>query len=340
MTKETTFRIHLPTLFTKVNQRRREEGLPAVEPAVMAVRASIKFAIRRQKHVNLISNEVNIGEDDAQYLCEAVGELFNVKLKVVPEPDGMAELVQVEDAPASPAPALWAARAPTPLRTFVLPLVQFYAAINKARRNKGLVPVEPAVISVRTGVKFSILRRRPLNFQATRLSVDADDVKALESILAQQFDVTIPGGLMSLCDHGHPDITAYPSVDGKSAADKGAWSRFVGRFVGDNRRARHYAMDTNSLLLAILKRRAFMGHRPIPPETVRSKCAQALRVELELETDMRNPKLALSAEQLDAFADIIRREFQIMFDNLDDLMQEPANTKKPPVMKKATQRGS
>jgi hypothetical protein len=331
MTKETTFRIHLPTLFAKVNQRRREEGLPAVEPAVMAVRASIKFAIRRQKYVNLKGSEVDVAETDAQHLCEALGELFNVKLKIVPVHGGMVDLVQVPAADdagdialAPVTPKGDAFRETTP--TYVLPLVQFYAAINKARRAKGLVPVEPAVISVRTGVKFSIMRRRPINFQATRLTLDEDDLKALENILAQQFDVSIAGGLASLCER--PASGAGAAIgDEKRPPDHGILSRLLGRIAGDNKRARHYSMDTNSLLLAILKRRAYMGHKPIPPETVRQKCAQALRVELELETDMRNPELALSAEQLDAFADIIRREFQIMFDHLDDLMQEPAKPK-------------
>ncbi len=325
-TDKATFRIHLPTLFAKVNEHRRQDGLPPVEPAIMAVRASIKFTLRRQKYLNLNREALDVNKEDAQHLCEALAELFNVSL--TPDqgsgngaPTAGTASIQ-EPAATRIAPPAASGADPPAQKVWQLPLVQFYAAINKERRSKGLLPVEPAVISVRTGVKFSILRRRPIDFQATRLPVDGEDLAVLENIIAQQFDVSIPGGLVSLCERG----TADHRADEKPATDQGVVSRLLGQFVGGYRRARQYSLDTNHLLLAILKRRTYMGHKPMRPEMVRSRCAQALRVELELETDLRDPMLSLSREQLDAFADIIRREFQIMFDDLDDLMQESART--------------
>ena len=79
-TDKATFRIHLPTLFAKVNEHRRQDGLPPVEPAIMAVRASIKFTLRRQKYLNLNREALDVNKEDAQHLCEALAELFNVSL--------------------------------------------------------------------------------------------------------------------------------------------------------------------------------------------------------------------------------------------------------------------
>ena len=101
MSREKIFRINLPTLFEQVNARRKEQGLPSVEPAVMAVRASIKFAITRQKHMDLKGDKVNLDEGDADALCQALGELFNVDMQIE-EP--------AEESPAQPA----AEPAPTP----------------------------------------------------------------------------------------------------------------------------------------------------------------------------------------------------------------------------------
>lgn len=341
MTSETTFRIDLPTLFANINQRRRDKGLPAVEPAVMAVRASIKFAIRRQKHIDLKRDALDIDESDAQHLCEAFRELFDIELQVgredgnpprpVPVPPAGAKASDASSEKNTPHTTQSSQETPPPVSqrsTYQLPLVKFYAAFNQARRLKGLRPVEPAIISVRTGVKFAIMRHKTISLQATRASLDEDDIKALDQILAQQFDVLIPHGLMSLCEREHPAPTAERTAGENTAPatperQRGLIARFLGHFKGEREQVRQYSLDVNNLLMAIVKRRAYMGHKPVSPEAIRKKCSQNLRAELELETDMHNPELALSAEQLNAFAEIIRREFQIMFDDLNDLIEEP-----------------
>ncbi len=324
MASEKTFRIDLPTLFATVNRRRQESGLPAVEPAVMAVRASIKFAIRKRRHIDLKGEELDIPESDVQSLCDTLGELFNVTLDAG-HASG-ADQAPVSGGTVASAAGSSAVGAPATGTLYQLPLAAFYAAFNKERRAKGLMPVEPAIISVRTGVKFAIMRHRPIELQATRAMVDREDIKALEQILVQQFDVSLPGGLASLCEAVEPaknkvKAAATPSKEGKQSS---VIARLASQIAGGRERTRRYSLDTNSLLLAILKRRSAMGYKPIPPELIRKKCAQNLRVELQLETDLRDPGFELSGEHMDAFAEMIRREFQIIFDDLEDLMDQPA----------------
>ncbi|HEX8979218.1 MAG TPA: hypothetical protein VF811_05870 [Parasulfuritortus sp.] len=328
MSQEKTFRINLPTLFERVNERRREQGLPSVEPAIMAVRASIKFAIRRQKHMDLKDEkgEVEMDEGDADALCQTLGELFNVDLHFDgPETDATA--------PSAPAASL----VPPPDTAgngemLVLPLFQFYGSINRERRNKGLQPIEPAVISVRTGIKFSIMQRRTLNFRDNALALSEADLRALDGIVAQQFDANIPGGLRSLCRAPAAEAPAAESPAAPAAAAKGFLSRLFGRNDGkpaqpDGHEAPvhkiHYSLDTSNLLLAIITRRAYLGHKPITPDKVKRRCGKAFSAELEL--DMDEEKIALPPEQLDAFAEIIRKEFEIMFDDLDDLLGKKLN---------------
>jgi len=311
-----TFRINLPTLFERVNERRREQGLPSVEPAIMAVRASIKFAIRQQKHMDLKAEKVEMEEDDADALCRTLGELFNVDL----------HLIEDDDTQAAPAPP--AARPPADAAgggaTRVLPLFQFYASINRERRAKNLQPVEPAVISVRTGIKFSIMRRRTLNFRENNLLLSEADLQVLDSIVSQQFDVAIPGGLSSLCKQ--PATGAQPSEATPVPAGsepQGFLARFLALLRGKQNTAHHthhYSLDTSNLLLSIITRRAYLGYKPITPDKVKDRCGKALSAVLELAVDMDDEKIALTPEQLDAFAEIIRKEFEIMFEDLDDLL--------------------
>lgn len=313
MSREKTFRINLPTLFEKVNERRREQGLASVEPAVMAVRASIKFAISKQKHMDLKVDKVDLDENDADALCQALGELFNVNLQIDERAETQAE----------PEPAL-EEKNKSEAATRILPVFQFYAAINRARRKKGLQPVEPAVISVRSGIKFSILRRRTLNFREHQLILNWDDLRALDEIVAQQFDAEIPGGVASLCS-SLTELSGSGGEKVESDEPKGLLARLFGRFRSKRTRQhkhqkRHYKLDTSNLLLSIITRRAYLGHKPITPEKVKERCGKALSVELELEVDMNDDQIALPSEQLDAFAEIISKEFQIMFEDLDDLL--------------------
>jgi len=333
MSQEKTFRINLPTLFERVNERRKEQGLPPVEPAVMAVRASIKFAIRRQKPLNLKdedTGEVEMDEGDADALCQTLGDLFNVDLHY-----------DEDDSQAGPATE---PRAALPLdsaagagdgATFSLPLFQFYAAINRERRAKNLRPIEPAVISVRTGIKISIMRRRALNFRGDELLLDRADLEALDDIVAQQFDVVVPNGLLSHCrslTSGPQPAKADADAAVADAKPEGFLVRLMNRLSGKQgdhvvaKDTHHYTLDTSALLLAIVTRRAYLGHKPITPDRVRSRCGKALSAELELEVDMDDPRIALQHEQLDAFAEIIRSEFEIMFEDLDDLL---GKNKKP-----------
>jgi hypothetical protein len=327
MTEEKTFRINLPTLFERVNERRREQGLPQVEPAMMAIRASIKFAIRQQKHMDLKGEKVDLVEAEANALCQTLGDLFNVDLHLdqdIAPTTGNAPALP--DVPAATAAQESEADDDTRL---VLPLFHFYASINRERRAKCLQPAEPAVISVRTGIKFSILRRRTLNFQGDKLLLNRTDLRVLDSIIAQQFDVYIPGGLVSLCKAQEGD---KPAADTSATAPQPGSARdLIARVLAFFRaeprgsptskpQIHQYTLDTNNLLISIITRRAYLGHKPITPDKVKDRCGKALSAELELEVDLNDKKLNLNPEQIDAFAQAIRKEFDIMFEDLDDLL--------------------
>lgn len=334
MSQEKVFRINLPTLFERVNERRREQGLPQVEPAMMAIRASIKFAIRQQERVDLKGEKVDVSEAEADALCETLGELFNVNLHT---DESIAENIKPAAAPPAEPPAEPAAVSMQPPPTgeeegtpYVLPLFQFYAAINRERRTKGLAPAEPAVISVRTGIKFSIMRRRTLNFREDKLLLNEADLQVLDRIIAQQFDVALPGGLMSLCKTpaAEPAAKVQSAESAPAEAEGNLFDRLFSRIKGKPRhqQVRTYTLDTNNLLLSIITRRAYMGHKPITPAKVKSRCGKALSAELELEMDLDDSNISVSPEQLEAFVDVIRKEFDIMFDDLDDLLGKKTRT--------------
>lgn len=338
MSQEKIFRINLPTLFERVNERRREQGLPQVEPAMMAIRASIKFAIRQQERVDLKGEKVDVSEAEADALCETLGELFNVNLHT---DESIAENIKPAAAPpAEPATESATESAAVSMQPpptgeeegtpYVLPLFQFYAAINRERRTKGLAPAEPAVISVRTGIKFSIMRRRTLNFREDKLLLNEADLQVLDRIIAQQFDVALPGGLMSLCKTpaAEPAAKVQSAESAPAEAEGNLFDRLFSRIKGKPRaqQVRTYTLDTNNLLLSIITRRAYMGHKPITPAKVKSRCGKALSAELELEMDLDDSNISVSPEQLEAFVDVIRKEFDIMFDDLDDLLGKKTRT--------------
>jgi hypothetical protein len=315
--EEKIFRVNLPTLFERVNERRREQGMPEVEPAIMAVRASIRFAIRQQKEMDFKVDKVDMDGDDTGALCQALGELFNVDLNV-DERAGIHANSSVVTPPKTPDQGL----SGDDETRYVLPVLEYYASINRERRAKWLQPAEPAVISVRTGIKFSIMRRRTLNFSENKLILSEADLRVLDEIIKQQFDVSLAGGLRSLCTLA--DESTANAAGGTKAPGKGVFGRLFGGLMGKSaptsHHTQHYSLDTSNLLLSILTRRAYLGHKPIKPDLVKDRCNKAFSADLELEVDMDGEKIALSPEQLDAFAEVIRNEFEIMFDDLDELL--------------------
>jgi hypothetical protein len=117
-------------------------------------------------------------------------------------------------------------------------------------------------------------------------------------------------------------------VEGTKAT-KGLFGRMFGGLMGKSaptsHHTQHYSLDTSNLLLSILTRRAYLGHKPLKPDLVKDRCGKAFSADLELEVDMDGEKIALTPEQLDAFAEVIRNEFDIMFDDLDDLLGKKPN---------------
>jgi hypothetical protein len=303
MNNDRVYHIDLADFFAEVNRRRQADGLAPVEPAVMAVRANIRLAIQRHKPLDHRKGSADLVEDEAQALCQTVRELFSTAPELAP--------FAVEQA----APGVSASTAEEESHdgSFALPLVRLYESINRQRRTSGQPLIEPAVIAVRAGLRFTILRKRALDFGGTHLLLDAEDLAALEQILAEQFNVSIEGGLVGLCEE---PPAAAPQQTAETARTRrlGWFSRLLGR--------RRVSIDPLSLMLAISQQRARMGHRPLSPSEIKRRCQDRISLDLEFKGNLDDEEIALNQQQLDALADIIRKEFQVIFDNLEDFIDE------------------
>lgn len=310
MTDERVYHIDLADFFAELNRRRQAEGLTPVEPAVMAVRANIRLAIQRQRPIDHAKGSADLVESEAQALCQTVRELFHTAPELAP----FAVHPMAETSTETPAETPNADVQPVPETAgdMALPLVRLYETINRHRRESNQPLIEPAVIAVRAGLRFTILRKRALDFGGTHLLLDADDLAALERILHEQFNVTIDGGLAGLCEDA-PE-PRQKSVSAHHGHRGGWFSRLLGR--------RRVAIDPLSLMLAITQQRARMGYRPLSPSEIKRRCQDRIALDLEFKGNLDEDEIKLSQEQLDALADIIRKEFQVLFDNLEDFVDE------------------
>ncbi|MEJ2478660.1 MAG: hypothetical protein P8Y78_00530 [Acidihalobacter sp.] len=307
MNNDRVYHIDLADFFAEVNRRRQAEGLAPVEPAVMAVRANIRLAIQRHRPLDRSKGSADLVEEEAQALCHAVRELFSTAPELAPF---AVEQSTGENSAETNATA--DGQAEEDGERFALPLVRLYESINRLRRAADLSPIEPAVIAVRAGLRFTILRKRALDFGGTHLPLDADDLAALEQILAEQFNVSVEGGLASLCEE--PQEKTQRSAESQRPRRLGWFSRLLGR--------RRATIDPLSLMLAISQQRARMGHRPLSPSEIKRRCQDRISLDLEFKGNLDDEEIALNQEQLDALADIIRKEFQVIFDNLEDFIDE------------------
>lgn len=309
MNNDRVYHIDLADFFAEVNRRRQAEGLAPVEPAVMAVRANIRLAIQRRKPLDRNKGVADLVEEEAQALCQAVRELFTTAPELAPFAVEQDAGETVEHANAAPD-----AQSDADGERFALPLVRLYENINRLRRAGDLPPIEPAVIAVRAGLRFTILRKRALDFGGTHLLLDSDDLAAMEHILAEQFNVHVEGGLAGLCEEP-PETPPQGTEDAPQRPRRLGWfSRLLGR--------RRVTIDPLSLMLAISQQRARMGHRPLSPSEIKRRCQDHISLDLEFKGNLDDEEIALSQEQLDALADIIRKEFQVIFDNLEDFIDE------------------
>lgn len=307
MNNDRVYHIDLADFFAEVNRRRQAEGLAPVEPAVMAVRANIRLAIQRHKPLDHGKGSADLVEDEAQALCQTMRDLFSTAPELAPfavEQPAEETSASVDEGADD--------QTENDGEHFTLPLVRLYESINRVRRAADLPPIEPAVIAVRAGLRFTILRRRALDFGGTNLLLDADDLAALEQILAEQFNVRIDGGLAGLCEE--PQEATQASTEPQRPRRLGWFSRLLGR--------RRVSIDPLSLMMAISQQRARMGHRPLSPSEIKRRCQDRISLDLEFKGNLDDEEIALNQEQLDALADIIRQEFQVIFDNLEDFIDE------------------
>lgn len=313
--------VDLEHVFVGINKERLAAGLPQIEHAVMRVRVNIRLAIKGHNRIEGVLPVV-LAETAADELCHVLNELFQTSLNLTQ----LLELSKANDtpiaeqtaAPADPAghqaspikdaqPAPTITNKPMADQTSSDPsakriyLIDLYVAINQSRRHAQLPPIEPAVIAVRLGVRFSILRRRRLDFGQAYLEMAPLDLDALQTILAEQFDVQLAGGVHELVVAGLRRVAEQPR--------KLSWLERVFR-----RRAHHISVPT--MIMAVMRQRANLGYKPVSPTQIADGCQQKMAgIGINLTPTMTD--LKLSDAQLDQLSEYLRNEYGLYFEDLE-----------------------
>lgn len=324
--------VDMERIFTAINEERKAGGLPLIEHAVMRVRMNIRLAI---KGIERIEGKlpVVLPADTAAELAQVLNGLFQVSLQVdrlkalsseaaenVPQ---TAESTASSAMPAAETSASTATSSasqepkdvPPPITTDSLDksgqeelkdiyLVDLYVAINQGRRAAQLPPIEPAVIASRLGIRFSIIRRRRLDFDQQTIELSALDRDALQSILADQFDVHLSGGVHELL------VAALRHHQDKPR--KLSWLERVFR-------KRKHRISVPSLIMAIMRQRASLGYKPISPNQINQGCVARLE-EMDIKLPPDASELVLSEAQLDQLAEHLRNEYGLYFEDFESFI--------------------
>jgi hypothetical protein len=292
--------IDLRRFYAQINELRQIQGLSRIDSDTVAIQASLRFAVVQRRNLNLKHNSIDLTQDEADVLCEVVEELFKVRpsLKNIGTSKDTQQLTSYE-----------------------LPLKQLYDAIHEQRMIEKRVPIETAVVAVRLGVKFLILRRRVLDFKGELLLLDAEDILALEQILAEQFAVKLPNGLSHLCNV----IQRTPSEDAPAEEKETAFakpteswmSRILHSITGyGGIRQRLYRMDLSALFSHITQQRAIKGFRYMSPLEMQRRYNERLTLELQLGKTQDPSNVVLTEKQLETVAHVIYKELDVIIPNI------------------------
>jgi hypothetical protein len=310
--------IDLERIFAAINAERKVAGLPQIEHAVMRVRVNIRLAIKGQDRIEG-KLPVVLSSDATDELSRVLNELFQTSFnaqqlqdlssdQAPPEfvPDNTPSQVQEShsehsEAAAKPITAVEPARAETDESLKQIYLVDLYIAINQSRRQAQLPPIEPAVIAVRLGVRFSILRRRRLDFGQAFLEMSPLDLGALQSILVEQFDVHLPGGTHELVVAGLRRQREQPR--------KRSWLERVFR-------KRVHRIGVPALIMAVMRQRASLGYKPLSPTLISTGCQETLG-KLGIQYQPGMSEISLNDLQMDQLAEFLRNEFGLYFEDLE-----------------------
>lgn len=306
--------IDLERIFAEINEERKAAELPQIEHAVMRVRVNIRMAI---KGFDRIEGKlpVVLEHNATDELSRVLNELFQTSFSAQhlqelssnqtapdapPSPVQEAHVDQPEAAAESIAPAESAEdSADESLKQIYL--VDLYIAINQSRRKAQLPPIEPAVIAVRLGVRFSILRRRRLDFGQASLEMSALDLDALQKILVEQFDVRLPGGPDELVAAGLRRQREQPR--------KRSWLERVFR-----KRVHHIGVP--ALIMAVMRQRASLGYKPLSPTLITAGCQETLN-KMGITYQAGMSEISLNELQTDQLAEFLRNEYGLYFEDLE-----------------------
>ncbi len=312
--------IDIDRVFAEINSERKAAALPQIEHAVMRVRLNIRLAIKR---VERLPDEgpITVAPEVLKDIAWGLNELFQTGYT----PERLQEFSQeaseagpVEESPVEPSPISEATSTDsTPTdstpstpstestATSRIYLVDFFAAINQSRRDRGLPPIEPAVISVRTGVRFSILRKWRLDFGQAYFDLNGADLAALTDILTEQFDIALPDGLHGLIVAGR-----------QRQQDKPRKQSWLERMF----RKRSFDISVPSMIMAVTRQRAKLGYRPMSPAQINEGCGNRLAA-LGIRVTPNTPNITLNEQQMDRLAEFLREEYGLYFEDLESFIK-------------------
>lgn len=308
--------IDLERIFAAINEERKAAALPQIEHAVMRVRVNIRLAIKGQDRIEG-KLPVVLSSDAADELSRVLNELFQTSFSTqhlqelssnqtpaVSDPPSVQVQENLSDQPKAqlepPASVEQPPQAPDESLKQIY-LVDLYIAINQSRRQAQLPPIEPAVIAVRLGVRFSILRRRRLDFGQASLDMSALDLNALQTILVEQFDVNLSGGTHELVVAGLRRQREQPR--------KRSWLERVFR-----KRVHHIGVP--ALIMAVMRQRASLGYKPLSPTLITAGCQETLdKMGIKYQTGMA--EISLNELQTDQLAEFLRNEYGLYFEDLE-----------------------
>ncbi|MDD4966901.1 hypothetical protein [Halothiobacillus sp.] len=313
--------IDLERIFAAINAERKVAGLPQIEHAVMRVRVNIRLAIKGQDRIEG-KLPVVLSSDATDELSRVLNELFQTSFsaqqlqelsinQTPPESVSDTSPPQVQEshsdqpaAVAEPIASVEPARAAADEPLKQIYLVDLYIAINQSRRQAQLPPIEPAVIAVRLGVRFSIMRRRRLDFGQASLEMSSLDLDALQTILVEQFDVNLPGGTHELVVAGLRRQREQPR--------KRSWLERVFR-----KRVHHIGVP--ALIMAVMRQRASLGYKPLSPTLITTGCQETLgKMGIQYQPGMT--EISLNELQTDQLAEFLRNEYGLYFEDLEEFL--------------------
>ncbi|MGM0517786.1 MAG: hypothetical protein ACQER6_09320 [Pseudomonadota bacterium] len=135
-------RLYMVDFFTAINRvRRRSRQLP-IEPAVVIVRVSVRFAIVRRRRLNFDQAWIEVSPRDVAALEEILAEQFDVRLE-----EGMSKLIELgrERAKQEPRKLSWVDRL-FRRRNFNFHVNDMVMAVTRQRAQLGYHPKSPSEI--------------------------------------------------------------------------------------------------------------------------------------------------------------------------------------------------